>query len=228
MIIHAGEMSIKCLVLGELMTNCYVLSCGSTGVSPVSAWIVDPGLSPAPLLEYLERAALSPERILLTHGHGDHIAGAAAVKQAYPAAVLTVPQADAEMLSDPAANMSAAFGFHITAPPAEKTVQAGAKLVEKGGTGAGFYLILEGKAEVIANGEKLAEFGAGDFFGELAVIDGAPRTADVVALTDTTCIVVSQWAMRSIISSHAEIALSMLEELARRLRATDEARASVD
>ena len=110
----------------------------------------------------------------------------------------------------------------------EKTVQAGAKLVEKGETGAGFYLILEGKAEVIANGEKLAKFGAGDFFGELAVIDGAPRTADVVALTDTTCIVVSQWAMRSIISSHAEIALSMLEELARRLRATDEARASCD
>ena len=110
----------------------------------------------------------------------------------------------------------------------EKTVQTGAKLVEKGEAGAGFYLILEGKAEVIANGEKLAEFGAGDFFGELAVIDGEPRTADVVALTDTTCIVVSQWAMRSIISTHAEIALSMLEELARRLRATDEARTSGD
>jgi len=111
----------------------------------------------------------------------------------------------------------------------EKTVQAGAKLVEKGCLlYTSDYLILEGKAKVIANGEKLAEFGAGDFFGELAVIDGAPRTADVVALTDTTCIVVSQWAMRSIISSHAEIALSMLEELARRLRATDEARASVD
>ena len=110
----------------------------------------------------------------------------------------------------------------------EKTVQAGDKLVEKGNAGAGFYLILEGKAEVIADGKKLAKFGAGDFFGELAVIDGAPRTADVVALTDTTCIVVSQWAMRSIISSHAEIALSMLEELARRLRATDEARAPCD
>lgn len=108
----------------------------------------------------------------------------------------------------------------------EKTVKAGDKLVKKGETGAGFYLILDGRTEVVADGEKLAEFGPGDFFGELAVIDGAPRTADVIAKTDTTCLVVTQWAMRSIISAHSEIALSMLEELVRRLRATDAARAS--
>jgi len=106
----------------------------------------------------------------------------------------------------------------------EKTVESGQKIVEQGERGSGFYLILEGRAEVVADGEKLAEFGSGDFFGELAVIDGAPRTADVVAVADTTCVVVTQWAMRSIISTHPEIALSMLEELARRLRATDAAR----
>lgn len=106
----------------------------------------------------------------------------------------------------------------------EKTVQKGQKLVEKGERGTGFYLILEGRAEVVSDGEKLADFGPGDFFGELAVIDGAPRTADVVAAADTKCVVVSQWAMRSIISTHPEIALSMLEELVRRLRATDESR----
>jgi len=110
----------------------------------------------------------------------------------------------------------------------EKTVPAGKKLVEKGESGAGFYLILEGQAEVVANGEKLATFKSGDFFGELAVIDGAQRTADVIALAETTCIVVSQWAMRSLISSHSEIALSIMEELVRRLRATDEARSSSD
>jgi CRP/FNR family cyclic AMP-dependent transcriptional regulator len=106
----------------------------------------------------------------------------------------------------------------------ERTVEAGKKLVEKGERGTGFYLILEGRAEVISDSEKLAEFGPGNFFGELAVIDGAPRTADVVALSDTKCVVVSQWAMRSIISTHPEIALSMLEELVRRLRATDASR----
>jgi len=110
----------------------------------------------------------------------------------------------------------------------ERTVGSGEKLVEQGESGAGFYLIIAGKAEVVANGKKLAEFGPGDFFGELAVIDGAPRTADVIALEETTCVVVSQWAMRGLISSHPEIALSMLEELARRLRKTDKAKTSGD
>ncbi len=106
----------------------------------------------------------------------------------------------------------------------QKTVPAGTKIVEKGQSGLGFYLILDGEADVMSGGKKLAEFSDGSFFGELSVIDGAPRTADVVAKTETTCLVVSQWAMRSLITTHPEIALSMLEELARRLRVTDEAR----
>jgi len=105
----------------------------------------------------------------------------------------------------------------------QKKSPAGAKLVEEGKGGVGFYLILEGKAEVIREGAKLAELGQGNFFGELSVIDGAPRTADVVAMTDTNCIVISQWAMTSLIENHPEIAQGMLGELVRRLRATDEA-----
>jgi len=107
----------------------------------------------------------------------------------------------------------------------QKTVSPGDKLVQEGQGGVGFYLILEGKAEVIKDGTKLAELGTGDFFGELAMIDGQLRTADVVAVTETKCWILSQWAMKSIIANHPEVALSMLEELARRLRATDEARA---
>ncbi len=106
----------------------------------------------------------------------------------------------------------------------QKTVAPGDKLVQEGQGGVGFYLILEGKAEVIKDGEKLAEFKKGDFFGELGVIDGQLRTADVVAVTETKCWILSQWAMKSIISNHPEVALSMLEELVRRLRATDAAR----
>ncbi|MBE0634994.1 cyclic nucleotide-binding domain-containing protein [Candidatus Bipolaricaulota bacterium] len=101
-----------------------------------------------------------------------------------------------------------------------KTVPAGEKVVEEGQGGVGFYLILEGKVDVIKDGKKLAEFEAGNFFGELGVIDGKPRTADVVATAATKCWILSQWAMKSVIASHPEVALSMLEELARRLRAT--------
>jgi CRP/FNR family cyclic AMP-dependent transcriptional regulator len=105
----------------------------------------------------------------------------------------------------------------------QKKCLAGTKIVEEGKGGVGFYLILEGKAEVIREGEKLAELGVGNFFGELSVIDGAPRTADVVAMIDTNCIIITQWAMKSLIENHPEIAQGMLEELVRRLRATDEA-----
>jgi CRP/FNR family cyclic AMP-dependent transcriptional regulator len=106
----------------------------------------------------------------------------------------------------------------------QKTVPAGTKIVEKGQSGLGFYLILQGKADVMSGGKKLAEIGEGGFFGELSVIDGAPRTADVVAKMESTCLVVSQWAMHSLITTHPEIALSMLQELAHRLRVTDESR----
>jgi len=105
----------------------------------------------------------------------------------------------------------------------QKKSPAGAKIVEEGKGGVGFYLILAGKAEVIRNGEKLAELSEGNFFGELSVIDGAPRTADVIAMTDTFCLVITQWAMTSLIENHPEIAQGMLAELVRRLRATDEA-----
>jgi len=104
-----------------------------------------------------------------------------------------------------------------------KQSPAGTKIVEEGKGGVGFYLILDGKAEVIREGEKLAELEQGNFFGELSVIDGAPRTADVVALTDTSCVVITQWAMKSLIENHPEIAQGMLEEMVRRLRATNEA-----
>jgi len=106
----------------------------------------------------------------------------------------------------------------------QKTVAPGGKVVQEGQGGVGFYLILEGKAEVIKDGVKLAELGTGNFFGELSVIDGQLRTADVIAVTETKCWILTQWAMKSIISNHPEVAQSMLEELVRRLRATDAAR----
>ena len=110
----------------------------------------------------------------------------------------------------------------------QKKCPAGTKIVEEGKGGVGFYLILDGTAEVIREGEKLAELTGGNFFGELSVIDGAPRTADVVAMTDTYCLIVSQWAMKSLIENHPEIAQGMLDELVRRLRATNEALHATD
>jgi len=117
---------IRCIVLGDLMTNCYVLTC--PGRDETICWIVDVGMHPEPLIEYLEQSNLSPGRILLTHGHADHIAGVGDLKQRYPRAILTVPHAEAAMLSDPLMNMSLPFGLHITAPPPDETIQPGDEL----------------------------------------------------------------------------------------------------
>jgi CRP-like cAMP-binding protein len=105
----------------------------------------------------------------------------------------------------------------------EKEFTAKTKIVTEGAAGVGFYLILQGSAEVARGGEKLAKLGPGAFFGEMSLLDGAPRSADVTALDDVACLVLSPWAMKGIVSANPEVALDMLAELARRLRETDRA-----
>lgn len=109
---------IDTLALGPLQTNCYVLR------SEDDCWVVDPAW-PQPLLDELKRLGAVPSRILLTHGHGDHIAGAADLKAAYPDALLCCPAADADMLTDPRINMSEIFGVSITAPEPDELIEPG-------------------------------------------------------------------------------------------------------
>ncbi len=96
------------------------------------AVIVDPGLEPGLILEFLEQRQLTAAAILNTHGHTDHIAGNEVMKQAFPAAPLIIGVNDAIMLSDPAANLSRLYGFEITSPPAERTVSEGDSLHHAG------------------------------------------------------------------------------------------------
>ena len=104
----------------------------------------------------------------------------------------------------------------------QRSIPAGSKIVSEGSEGLGFYVILEGTAEVSKAGTSLATLEAGNFFGELSCIDGAPRTADVVAATDLTCLVVPQWEMNNALESSPGVAQSMFRELVRRLRASNE------
>ncbi len=87
--------------------------------------IFDPGLQPKAILELIEEQGLTPSSVLCTHGHSDHIAGNAAMKERWPDCPLLIGVGDEPKLQDPEANLSAAFGFSLTSPPADKTLTGG-------------------------------------------------------------------------------------------------------
>ena len=95
------------------------------------------------------------------------------------------------------------------------------KIVAEGKEGLGFYVLIKGEADVSKGGTRLATLGAGSFFGELSCIDGASRTADVVATTETTCVVIPQWELNNALESIPGVAQGMFRELVRRLRASN-------
>ncbi|MFN4258947.1 MAG: MBL fold metallo-hydrolase [Gemmataceae bacterium] len=90
-----------------------------------AALVIDPGLEPEAILEFLHAKRLSLAAILNTHGHADHIAGNAAMKEAFPAAPLVIGANETALLADADANLSAPFGMPLTSPPADRTVREG-------------------------------------------------------------------------------------------------------
>jgi CRP-like cAMP-binding protein len=95
---------------------------------------------------------------------------------------------------------------------------AGRPIVRQGEIGTGFYLITAGRTRVVRDGETLAELGPGEFFGELSVLDGEPRTAAVVSETQTTCLAIPSWKFDTLLESQPRVAIAILRGVARRLR----------
>jgi glyoxylase-like metal-dependent hydrolase (beta-lactamase superfamily II) len=89
------------------------------------ALVIDPGLEPQLILAFLRAEELTPAAILNTHGHGDHIGGNAALKEAFPQTPLVIGMDEAPLLTDAHANLSAPFGMPITSPPADTLVREG-------------------------------------------------------------------------------------------------------
>jgi hydroxyacylglutathione hydrolase len=87
--------------------------------------VIDPGLEPGRVLAYLATHGLRPAAILNTHGHSDHIAGNAPLKERWPDCPLVIGAGDAAKLVDPALNLSRAFGIDLVSPAADATVEDG-------------------------------------------------------------------------------------------------------
>jgi glyoxylase-like metal-dependent hydrolase (beta-lactamase superfamily II) len=87
--------------------------------------VIDPGLEPDLILDFLQGQSLRPAALLNTHGHADHIGGNAVLKEEFPDAPLIIGRGDAPMLTDANENLSAPFGMAIVSPPADRLVQEG-------------------------------------------------------------------------------------------------------
>jgi CRP/FNR family cyclic AMP-dependent transcriptional regulator len=96
--------------------------------------------------------------------------------------------------------------------------KSGTVLAKEGDAGVGLFLILDGTAEVTIGGRRRTTLGPGDFFGEVALLDGGPRTATVTATSDITLLVLSEWVFRGLLHQHPSIAMKTLSTLAGRLR----------
>jgi len=100
----------------------------------------------------------------------------------------------------------------------ETTHTEGESIVTEGRGGVGFHLITDGKAKVVRGGRTVATLGPGEFFGEMALVDDAPRSASVIADTDLATLVISKWEFRPLVRSNPELAWKLIEHLVARVR----------
>ena len=98
-----------------------------------------------------------------------------------------------------------------------RTYQADEIVVREGSTGTAMYIVLSGRARVERDGSVIGQLGAGDFFGELALIEEHPRSATVVASEETDCLLFPAWEFTALLEEHPEIAVPIMRELITRL-----------
>jgi CRP/FNR family cyclic AMP-dependent transcriptional regulator len=94
----------------------------------------------------------------------------------------------------------------------------GQVICNEGDTGVGLHIVVQGETKVQIGGRTRRRLGSGAFFGEIALLDGGPRSATVIAETPVHTVSIPAWSFKTILKSNPSMALKMLEETARRLR----------
>ena len=100
----------------------------------------------------------------------------------------------------------------------DRSFVTGQELTIEGSGGVGFFVIESGEARVTVDGEERRTLGAGDFFGEVALLDAGLRTATVTAASDGKMYGLTQWQFRPLVEENASIAWPLLQAMAKRTR----------
>ena len=103
----------------------------------------------------------------------------------------------------------------------DMSVDADKRILEQGDRGVGFHLILEGTCRVLVGDDEVASLGPGDYFGEMSLVDGGPRSATVVAETPVRTLSLTSWTFLPLLDENPSIARKLLVEMSRRLRAAE-------
>jgi CRP/FNR family transcriptional regulator, cyclic AMP receptor protein len=98
--------------------------------------------------------------------------------------------------------------------------QPSVEIIREGEAGKGLYTVTDGSAKVLVDGNQLATLGPGSYFGEIAVIDGGPRTATIVAATRVSTLELTPSAFLRILDGEPQLARALSAELCGRLRDT--------
>lgn len=91
-------------------------------------------------------------------------------------------------------------------------------ITEEGTPGGRFHVIESGTAKVVANGRTRATLGPGDYFGELSLVDGEPRSASVIALEPLRTWSIAEWNFRPLLKDQGTIAYKLLVKVCKRMR----------
>jgi CRP-like cAMP-binding protein len=108
-----------------------------------------------------------------------------------------------------------------------QSIKKGEILFRKGSEGTTLYVIIQGKIKIalpsmLGDEVVLALFSDGDFFGEMALLDGMPRSADAIALEDSELYVLNQSDFVAFLNSNTDAIQAILRSLSQRLRKTDD------
>lgn len=110
----------------------------------------------------------------------------------------------------------------IAAAVKEVAFDAGHEICREGESGVGMHVIVEGEVKVEVGGQLKRRMGSGAFFGEIALLDGGPRSATVTAETPVHTLALTSWDFRPLLQSHPDLTIALLEEVCRRLRGSDD------